>query len=218
MPADRTPGPTTDLEAEQQHLTESREQLGRMRERTARMDASAGGDWVSREYLRSTFALRMKQLADDPTIPLFFGRLDYADGIGDFHIGRRHVSDEHGDPMVIDWRAPVSLPFYRATRTDPMGVELRRRFGFQHGSLTSFEDEDLTAGAGAAYSAILEQEIERPRVGPMRDIVATTSPSRTSSSVPTCRNRSACRVRRARARRRSACTGQRTCCSPTASS
>ena len=140
------------------------------------MDASAGGDWVSREYLRSTFALRMKQLADDPTIPLFFGRLDYADGVGDFHIGRRHVSDEHGDPMVIDWRAPVSLPFYRATRTDPMGVELRRRFGFQHGSLTSFEDEDLTAGAGAAYSAILEQEIERPRVGPMRDIVATIQP------------------------------------------
>ena len=43
------------------------------------MDASAGGDWVSREYLQSTFALRMKQLADDPTIPLFFGRLDYAD-------------------------------------------------------------------------------------------------------------------------------------------
>ena len=124
-----------DLESEQHHLTESRAQLRRMRARTAAMDASAGGDWVSREYLKSTFALRMKQLADDPTVPLFFGRLDYADGRGDgsFHIGRRHVSDEHGEPMVIDWRAPVSLPFYRATRADPMGVELRRRFGFQHG-------------------------------------------------------------------------------------
>ena len=74
MPAD----PTTDLETEQHHLTESRTQLRRMRDRTAAMDASAGGDWVSREYLKSTFALRMKQLADDPTIPLFFGRLDYA--------------------------------------------------------------------------------------------------------------------------------------------
>ena len=69
-----------DLESEQHHLTESRAQLRRMRERTAAMDASAGGDWVSREYLASTFALRMKQLADDPTVPLFFGRLDYADG------------------------------------------------------------------------------------------------------------------------------------------
>jgi AAA domain len=180
LPAD----PTSELEAEQRHLTDSRTQLARMRQRTAAMDASAGGDWVSREYLASTFALRMKQLADDPTVPLFFGRLDYEEGAADgavdtgeaFHIGRRHVSDEHGDPLVIDWRAPVSLPFYRATRTEPMGVGLRRRFGFQHGALTSFEDEDLTAGTGADYSEILEQEIERPRVGPMRDIVATIQP------------------------------------------
>ena len=175
MPTD----PTTELAAEQHHLSESRAQLGRMRARTAAMDASAGGDWVSREYLQSTFALRMKQLADDPSVPLFFGRLDYADDAGSFHIGRRHVSDGDGEPMVIDWRAPVSLPFYRATRTDAMGVELRRRFGFQHGSLTSFEDEDLTVDTRAGdrdYSAILEQEIERPRVGPMRDIVATIQP------------------------------------------
>jgi DNA helicase IV len=173
--------PTAELQSEQRHLTQSREQLARMRARTASMDASAGGDWVSREYLQSTFALRMKQLADDPTVPLFFGRLDYAEGSahggGQFHIGRRHVSDGEGDPLVIDWRAPVSLPFYRATRADPMHVDRRRRFGFQHGTLTSYEDEDLTAGgATAAYSAILEQEIERPRVGPMRDIVATIQP------------------------------------------
>ena len=32
--------------------------------------------------------------------------------------------------MVIDWRAPVSLPFYRARPGEPMGVRLRRRFGF----------------------------------------------------------------------------------------
>jgi DNA helicase IV len=170
---------STDLESEQQHLAESRAQLRRMRERTAAMDASAGGDWVSREYLASTFALRMRQLADDPTVPLFFGRLDYADALGSFHIGRRHVSDEDGEPMVIDWRAPVSLPFYRATRAEPMDVERRRRFGFQHGTLTSFEDEDLTRDTrpgDSDYSAILEQEIERPRVGPMRDIVATIQP------------------------------------------
>src|SRR3954469_8426967 len=175
--------PTAELHSEQRHLTQSREQLRRMRARTAAMDASAGGDWASRESLRSTFVLRMQQLADDPTIPLFFGRLDYApttaadhDGFGPFHIGRRHVSDPGGAPMVIAGRAPVSLPFYRATRAEPMGVERRRRFGFQHGALTSLEDEDLTRGEASDYSAILEQEIERPRVGPMRDIVATIQP------------------------------------------
>jgi DNA helicase IV len=176
MPA---PAPETDVDtelaAEQAHLAESRAQLARMRERTASMDSAAAGDWVSREYLESTFALRMKQLADDPTIPLFFGRVDYRAG-EDFHIGRRHISDPSGDPMVIDWRAPVSLPFYRASRTEPMGVGLRRRYGFQQGRLTAFEDEDLAAGEVEEHSAILEAEIERPRVGPMRDIVATIQP------------------------------------------
>jgi DNA helicase IV len=104
-----------ELAAEQAHLASARQQLTRMRERTASMDSSAAGDWVSREFLESTFALRMRQLADDPTIPLFFGRLDMAstdEGSDEtFHIGRRHISDPGGNPMVIDWRAPVSLPF-----------------------------------------------------------------------------------------------------------
>ena len=174
MPAS-APDIDTELAAEQAHLAQSRAQLARMRERTASMDSAAAGDWVSREYLESTFALRMKQLADDPTIPLFFGRVDYSDG-EDFHIGRRHISDPTGEPMVIDWRAPVSLPFYRASRTEPMGVGLRRRYGFQQGRLTAYEDEDLAAGEVEEHSAILEAEIERPRVGPMRDIVATIQP------------------------------------------
>ena len=125
----------------------------------------------------------MKALADDPTVPLFFGRLDYDDDHADargerFYIGRRHVSDEVGDPMVVDWRARISLAFYRASKTEPMGVELRRRFGFQHGEMTAYEDEELLAPdePGEDHSEILEQEIERPRVGPMRDIVATIQP------------------------------------------
>jgi hypothetical protein len=157
-----------------------------MRDRTAALDSAAAGDWVSQKFLESAIFKRMKALEDDPTVPLFFGRLDYADDHADalgehFYIGRRHVTDEVGDPMVVDWRARISLPFYRASKTEPMGVELRRRFGFQHGSMTAFEDEELLAPAEpaaeeAAYSEILEAEIERPRVGPMRDIVATIQP------------------------------------------
>ncbi len=152
-----------------------------MRERTASMDASAAGDWVSREYLQSTFALRMQQLADDPSIPLFFGRITYTGPTDSrtrehFYIGRRHISDPDGDPMVIDWRAPVSLPFYRASRIEPLGIERRRRFGFQTGVLTAYEDEDLTTTVEDEFSELLEAEIEKPRVGPMRDIVATIQP------------------------------------------
>ena len=171
------PETEVELAREQAHLRQSRAQLARMRERTAALDSAAAGDWVSRAYLDSTFALRMRQLADDPTVPLFFGRIDHADG-EEFHVGRRHVSDPRGEPLVVDWRAPVSLPFYRASANEPMGIARRRRYGFQQGQLTAYEDEDLAAGPSAAggHSVILETEIERPRVGPMRDIVATIQP------------------------------------------
>src|SRR5918998_5499132 len=57
-----------------------------------------------------------------------------------------------------------------------MGVRRRRRFGFSHGRLTAYEDEDLTPDQPLIASDILESEIERPRTGPMRDIVATIQP------------------------------------------
>ncbi|MFF3755329.1 HelD family protein [Streptomyces sp. NPDC002018] len=93
------------------------------------------------------------------------------------YIGRRHVHDAHGDPMVIDWRAPVSQPFYRASKKDPHDVALRRRFGYTAGELTAYEDEHLSDPTEAVLSSrLLQAEIERPRVGPMRDIVATIQP------------------------------------------
>jgi len=177
-----------DLRAEQSHLEESRAALARMRARTESLDSAAAGDWVSREFLEAAFAERRKALADDPTVPLFFGRVDYRPDAPDvggerLHVGRRHVTDEYGDPMVVDWRAPVSRPFYRASKAEPLGLALRRRYGFVRGRLTGYEDESLGLRQaqpadedGLEYSAILEAEIERPRVGPMRDIVATIQP------------------------------------------
>ena len=159
-----------------------------------------GGDPISEEFLKAELYHRAEALKDLPDTPLFFGRLDYAaDAEPDedrrcgrprgesFHIGRRHVHDPGGHPVVIDWRAPVSRPFYRASRSQPMGLALRRRFGFSGGELTAFEDERFLAGPpeqpglggpGQAepVSRLLIEEIERPRSGPMRDIVATIQP------------------------------------------
>ncbi|WP_235882133.1 HelD family protein [Streptomyces apricus] len=144
-------------------------------------------NWVNAEVLSRQIDDRIKALADLSHTPLFFGRLDYLHAPGAeqaegaqgerFYIGRRHVHDAGGDPMVIDWRAPVSQPFYRASRKDPMDVALRRRFGYTGGDLTAYEDEHLSDPAeAAATSKLLQREIERPRVGPMRDIVATIQP------------------------------------------
>ena len=178
-----------------------------------------GGDPVSEEYLKAELYHRAEALKDIPDAPLFFGRLDYASQHGasqpasgnsetgisgneqagddsiaghSFHIGRRHVHAPDGTPAVIDWRAPVSRPFYRASAADPMNLALRRRFGFSGGELTAYEDELFAAWAASEAGArgpdrsdhrlrtgpsqILIDEIERPRSGPMRDIVATIQP------------------------------------------
>ncbi len=196
------PGPGGDdpvLVTERDHLRRSREFLRLMRENVLSLRA-LGSDPVSEEYLKADLHRRAEALVDLPDTPLFFGRLDYAlwpDDAGQagpgaqFHIGRRHVHDPDGRPVVIDWRAPVSRPFYRASPSEPMGLARRRRFGFSGGEMTAYEDEEFPAPgapgpvpaasapgstAAAPASRILVDEIERPRSGPMRDIVATIQP------------------------------------------
>ncbi|GHG65082.1 HelD family protein [Streptomyces griseocarneus] len=165
------------LERERAHLAASRSALRAMRADVEALDIKdVTANWVNAAVLERQIEERIDALADLAHTPLFFGRLDYLHA-DRFYIGRRHVHDAVGDPMVIDWRAPVSQPFYRASKKDPMEVGLRRRFGYTGGELTAYEDEDLTDPAGGDQaSRLLQSEIERPRVGPMRDIVATIQP------------------------------------------
>jgi DNA helicase IV len=168
------------LAAEQAHLDRARAELRRMREAADSLDAARASDPLNAALLSHVLARRVASLRDDPHTTLFFGRIDVTTEVGEetFHIGRRHVSDGQGDPVVVDWRAPVSTAFYRASPAEPMGVHLRRRFGVDRGRLTAYEDERLdTAAADVdAHSDILAAEIERPRSGPMRDIVSTIQP------------------------------------------
>ncbi|MGW1316827.1 HelD family protein [Streptomyces sp. NPDC002426] len=176
------------LVRERAHLAASRAALRAMREDVQALDIrDVTANWVNAAVLQSQIDDRIKALADLSHTPLFFGRLDYLHVVGAekaegsegerFYIGRRHVHDAHGDPMVIDWRAPVSQPFYQASRNNPLDVDHRRRFGYTGGELTAYEDEYLTDPSETEQtSKLLQAEIERPRVGPMRDIVATIQP------------------------------------------
>ena len=105
-------------------------------------------------------------------------------GVESFHIGRIAVSDEARDPVVIDWRAPVAEPFYRATGRDPMGLVRRRHFSVRGRELLSIEDElfgEGHLGIGSedeapfglrGYSTLLAA-LEESRSVQIGDIVAT---------------------------------------------
>ncbi|WP_182898540.1 AAA family ATPase [Microbispora sp. H10830] len=184
----------TPLEEEQAYVERCREGLRRMLD-GARHNVVIGetvaGDRYSAERLGRHLKSLAKELGEDDGGPPFFGRLDFGPDVSEhagqrYHIGRRHVSaDSGGRPLVIDWRAPVSRTFYQASARDPRGVTVRRRFGWAGGELTGFEDEHLDRGLDRGVDRgvdrggagrILTAEIERPRVGPMRDIVATIQP------------------------------------------
>ncbi len=120
--------------------------------------------------------------------PLLFGRIDLAeapsadDGEGDkvqtsYHIGRISLSDDSGDPLVVDWRAPVAEAFYRATVLHPMNLRRRWHLAVAQRHLVGLEYEDLVGsdrsdrelvGRASLYAAL-----ERPRTLEMANIVET---------------------------------------------
>jgi hypothetical protein len=109
--------------------------------------------------------------------PLCFGRLDTEEG-DRLHIGRLGVSDEEGEPLMVDWRAPVAEAFYRATSADRRGVVRRRHIRMKGRQVVGVDDELLArsvngAGRGLVGEAALLSSLDQARTGRMGDIVAT---------------------------------------------
>ncbi|NDF84324.1 MAG: helicase, partial [Actinobacteria bacterium] len=160
-------------------------------------EASTGGTFQAR-YERNAFdevlVGRLTQL-DLGDAALVFGRIDRLtespEIFESFHIGRVAVADSNREPVVVDWRAPVAEPFYRATGRESMGLARRRHFAVQGRELLGIEDELFGEGHlgvghdegldGApisdapklrGYSTLLTV-LSRGRTGQLGDIVAT---------------------------------------------
>lgn len=175
-----------ELAAEQAHLDRAHARLEELRAANEAVLAEAlrgeaGGTHqarVEREAMVETTLRRLSALTIGP-VPLCFGRIDTEDDEA-FHIGRLAVADEDQTPLVVDWRAPVAEPFYRATGRHPLGLRRRRHFLIEGRHLEAMEDEhfalapgdgedpDALQGPGALLAAL-----DRSRSGQMRDIVAT---------------------------------------------
>ncbi len=178
--------PHPELEVERARLAFFRKCLDEMRVRTAafvaREEILAASE-VDAVSVRYELEQRLRSLEDHAV--LCFGRIDEeaapnAGGPTQWYVGRRHVDDPDGEPVVVDWRAPVSIPFYRATAADPFGLERRRRFTFVGRELADIYEEDFSdpdsllaqSGAHGVPDPLLA-ELRRERTGQMRDIVAT---------------------------------------------
>ena len=171
-----------DLEAEQAYIVAAYDYLAAMQGRTGvvlapALDDARRGD-VNADAQAMHLGKRLAQL-DVGGLALCFGRIDEGQDAETFYVGRRHVETPKGDPVVVDWRAPVSVPFYRATVQDPFGLKRRRRFSIEGHHLLDildevFDDPDsMLSGMAGGIADPLLAELERARTGEMRDIVAT---------------------------------------------
>jgi DNA helicase IV len=149
-----------DLHDEQEFLNRAYDGLEFMRGEARQMlqgvlDLGRGGTFQSRterDIVVRTSLARLEQL-DIGDQALYFGRIDRLPEPGDeststnpllgesFHIGRLAVSGPDHEPLVVDWRAPVAEPFYRATGLDPQGLARRRHLAVRGRSILGLEDE-----------------------------------------------------------------------------
>ncbi|CAN5561919.1 AAA family ATPase [soil metagenome] len=134
-----------------------------------------------REVIYDTVTNRLSQLHLG-NASLLFGRIDREpdEGGETFYIGRLAVSDGNQEVVVVDWRAPVAEPFYRATGRQTMGLARRRYFAARGRQLLGIEDElfgehalDLGESSGLQGQGTLIAALETARSGRMGDIVAT---------------------------------------------
>lgn len=192
--------PHPDLDAEQAYIDHAYACLENSRHAAARLtsmvEVGRGGTEQARferEVIHETVYNRLTQLQLGDAA-LCFGRIDREaespDGVMEsFHIGRIAVSDAEQEPVIVDWRAPIAEPFYRATGRQPMGLARRRHFATRGRRLLGVEDElfgatlaslgmpvgeatiatgEVVRGQGALFTAL-----ETARTGRLGDIVAT---------------------------------------------
>ena len=176
----------SELEAEQEFVDLAYARLDAMRGDANSMlegvlDLGRGGTFQSRterDVIVRTSLARLEQL-DIGDQALTFGRIDRAldegpDGAGTdgdgaaapptetFHIGRVAIHGPDHEPLVVDWRAPVAEPFYRATGRDPLGLVLRRHLALQGRTVISVEDERFRAAGTATDTLEGADGVTRP--------------------------------------------------------
>src|SRR3954447_1204207 len=162
-----------DLAEEQRHLDET----------SAAYDAAfaaltgrrhRSGDDFANEALEAMRRERIR-VYTEASGPLYFGRIDRADG-ETLYVGRHAVWSPDNDLLSVNWRAPAAEPFYTATEADPHGLRRRRRLDIEERTVLGFVDEPLAGAFEDHLTDAIVEDITRQRVGEMRQIISTITP------------------------------------------
>jgi DNA helicase IV len=178
------------FEAEQRHLDRVYGRLDRMRRNTQSRLASALRDTGGTPQARSERESYERLYTDDLTKydaaehNLYFGRLDLeTDEVR--RIGRIGIldDDDQDSTLLLDWRAPMSRPFYLATPASPEGVQVRSHIRTRNRAITAVNDErldvtevgntDTTGHGDVVNETALINALNAARTGHMADIVET---------------------------------------------
>ncbi|WP_354699062.1 DNA helicase [Paraconexibacter sp. AEG42_29] len=134
-------------------------------ERRERLERSAesAGDKVTAREMKRLAVQRLQQPVDQDA--LCFGRIDLEKDGKSWYLGRESIRGEQG-LLVINWRVPAAEPFYTASKNDPHGLLLRRRFQTEHLRLLSIVDEPFGPKPAAPPAPAPVKPAPKPRAAP----------------------------------------------------
>jgi DNA helicase IV len=177
-----------ELAAEQAHVDRAYDRLEELERKALDLAQDERAEYsrtfagVLERDVRERAGLRRRASLRLGSLNLCFGRID-CEGGASYHLGRVAVADEEQEPLIVDWRAPIAEPFYRATPADPLGLR-RRRHLLTKGRKVLRLDDEVFGGAALADEpgeddlvlvgeAALLEALRRARTGRMGDIVST---------------------------------------------
>ncbi|MEZ5341045.1 MAG: AAA family ATPase [Acidimicrobiales bacterium] len=142
----------------------------------AEADAAVAAALVRQLSDRTMAAYRRLNDLESMGEAIAFGHTTSDDGETTY-VGRISVIDGD-DALVVDWRAAVAIPFYRATPLARLNVARRRHFNYDAGELSGYSDEildidQLIAGESLRGEAALLASVTAPTEQQMRSVVAT---------------------------------------------
>ena len=170
----------TQIAVEQEYFDHAAECREQSRATLIAAPANAAGPIASGSAVKRMAYEYLARMAG-PDEAVAMGRFETENGT--LYVGKRRISDDDGEHLVINWQAPAAAPFYRATFDEPLGVLRKRDFKTKKNRVLDFDETvfadladrvaELTSNERLGINDTVLRDLDEHRTGEMRDIVQT---------------------------------------------